>query len=329
MGQGRLTESKMSYWSCRFLFPELPDDGGIIPEPPTSPSKSRHNSNIAEQGWVSSHTLILSRNRLLWTFMWSITVVCIQGAFWCISDQTWSLYKSIIDFELNVEPLSALLSSPSSTILHSVSVVVVSCSSLLLPLLLPRLYPPLFTLYCLQEEQEEAQYWERILRLNKQPDQSLLSFLGVQEWVCTRNNPKHTHGLQMFEACVFLVIGVFHFRTHRKFSSISTTVLIRVFVLFPFVGSFGLTGCQFWGKESRSVAINFPHYALFLYSCLHAIISTSNPIRLSLWGRTAYIYRSSFCVVLFNWFSLHLLQIVSSSKDACFVSAVETLQQIR
>uniref|UniRef100_A0A673ATW6 Alsin Rho guanine nucleotide exchange factor ALS2 a n=1 Tax=Sphaeramia orbicularis TaxID=375764 RepID=A0A673ATW6_9TELE len=63
----------------------------------------------------------------------------------------------------------------------SSSVVVVSCSSLLLPLLLPRLYPPLFTLYCLQEEQDEAQYWERILRLNKQPDQSLLSFLGVQE----------------------------------------------------------------------------------------------------------------------------------------------------
>ncbi|XP_030284576.1 alsin-like isoform X4 [Sparus aurata] len=93
----------------RFLFPGLPDDGGIIPEPPAS--KGRHDSNTAEQG----------------------------------------------------------------------SVLVVCCSSLLLPLLLPRLYPPLFTLYCLQEEQEEAQYWDRILRLNKQPDQSLLSFLGVQE----------------------------------------------------------------------------------------------------------------------------------------------------
>ncbi|XP_047193094.1 alsin-like isoform X1 [Scophthalmus maximus] len=93
-----------------FLFPGLPDDGGIIPDPPASPSKSRHSSNTEGQG-----------------------------------------------------------------------VVVVSCSSLLLPLLLPPLYPPLFTLYCLQEEQEEAQYWERILRLNKQPDQSLLGFLGVQE----------------------------------------------------------------------------------------------------------------------------------------------------
>uniref|UniRef100_A0AAQ5ZFQ1 VPS9 domain-containing protein n=1 Tax=Amphiprion ocellaris TaxID=80972 RepID=A0AAQ5ZFQ1_AMPOC len=98
------------YSIVRFLFPELPEDGGMIPEPPSSPTRRRHSSNKAEQG-----------------------------------------------------------------------VVVVSCSSLLLPLLLPRLYPPLFTLYCLQEEPEEAQYWERILRLNKQPDQSLLSFLGVQE----------------------------------------------------------------------------------------------------------------------------------------------------
>ncbi|XP_074515820.1 alsin-like isoform X1 [Sebastes fasciatus] len=96
------------YSIVRFLFPGLPEDGGVLPEPPASPS--RRNSNIAEQG-----------------------------------------------------------------------VMVVSCSSLLLPQLLPRLYPPLFTLYCLQEEQEEALYGERILRLNKQPDQSLLSFLGVQE----------------------------------------------------------------------------------------------------------------------------------------------------
>ncbi|XP_024919902.1 alsin-like isoform X5 [Cynoglossus semilaevis] len=102
----------------RFLFPGLPEDGGVLPDPPASLSKSRHNSNTEEQGFLSS----------------------------------------------------CLLSS---------SVVVVSCSSLLLPLLLPRLYPPLFTLYCLQEEQKE--YWECVLQLNRQPDQSLLSFLGVQK----------------------------------------------------------------------------------------------------------------------------------------------------
>ncbi|XP_077393603.1 alsin-like isoform X6 [Festucalex cinctus] len=60
-------------------------------------------------------------------------------------------------------------------------VSVVSCSTLLLPLLLPQLYQPLFVLYCLHDEQQEAQYWEHIIRLNKQPDQSLLSFLGVQQ----------------------------------------------------------------------------------------------------------------------------------------------------
>ncbi|KAM9343957.1 alsin-like [Pholidichthys leucotaenia] len=99
------------YSIVRFLFPGLPDDGGILPDTQEFLSKSRRNSSKAEES----------------------------------------------------------------------SVVVVSCSSLLLPLLLPRLYPPLFTLYCLQEEKDEAKYWDRILRLNKQPDQSLLSFLGVQQ----------------------------------------------------------------------------------------------------------------------------------------------------
>ncbi|XP_056284994.1 alsin-like isoform X1 [Pseudoliparis swirei] len=103
----------LTHFFCivRFLFPGLPDDGGVIPEPSASPSKSKQNANMAEQ----------------------------------------------------------------------VGVMVVSCSSLLLPQLLPRLYPPLFTLYCLQQEQAEAEYWQRILQQNKQPDQSLLNFLGVQE----------------------------------------------------------------------------------------------------------------------------------------------------
>ncbi|XP_061579794.1 alsin-like isoform X1 [Cololabis saira] len=81
----------------------------------------------------------------------------------------------------NVIPAPAASNSRRNSDRTEQCVVVVSCSSLLLPLLLPRLYPPLFTLYCLEEEQEEADYWDRILRLNKQPDQSLLSFLGVQE----------------------------------------------------------------------------------------------------------------------------------------------------
>ncbi|KAI4876025.1 hypothetical protein NFI96_002868 [Prochilodus magdalenae] len=58
---------------------------------------------------------------------------------------------------------------------------VVSSSALLLPVLLPRLFPSLFTLYALEKEKEEDVYWECVLRLNKQPDLALLAFLGVQQ----------------------------------------------------------------------------------------------------------------------------------------------------
>ncbi|NWI12528.1 ALS2 protein, partial [Crypturellus soui] len=57
---------------------------------------------------------------------------------------------------------------------------VVTSFGLLLPVLLPRLYPPLFMLYALDNEREEDVYWECVLRLNKQTDTALLSFLGVQ-----------------------------------------------------------------------------------------------------------------------------------------------------
>ncbi|XP_053838410.1 alsin isoform X5 [Vidua macroura] len=57
---------------------------------------------------------------------------------------------------------------------------VVTSFGLLLPVLLPRLYPPLFMLYALDNEREEDIYWECVLRLNKQTDMALLSFLGVQ-----------------------------------------------------------------------------------------------------------------------------------------------------
>uniref|UniRef100_A0A8C9Z812 Alsin Rho guanine nucleotide exchange factor ALS2 n=1 Tax=Sander lucioperca TaxID=283035 RepID=A0A8C9Z812_SANLU len=64
---------------------------------------------------------------------------------------------------------------------------VVSSSALLLPVLLPRLYPPLFTLYALEKEREDDVYWECVLRLNKQPDLALLAFLGVQQYVHAPN----------------------------------------------------------------------------------------------------------------------------------------------
>ncbi|KAJ8410132.1 hypothetical protein AAFF_G00211730 [Aldrovandia affinis] len=102
----------------RFLFPDLPEDGGLIPESISdSPDKKPRSS--------SSDTPTLPE-------------------------------------------------SPQP-------VCVVSSSALLLPVLLPRLYPPLFTLYALEKEREEDVYWDCVLRLNKQPDLALLAFLGVQQ----------------------------------------------------------------------------------------------------------------------------------------------------
>ncbi|CAB1327975.1 unnamed protein product [Coregonus sp. 'balchen'] len=97
----------------RFLFPDLPEEGGAIPEP-SSDSQDKKDSN-------------------------------------CTDNQ---------------------LESPKPG-------RVVSSSALLLPVLLPRLYPPLFTLYALEKEREDDVYWECVLRLNKQPDMALLAFLGV------------------------------------------------------------------------------------------------------------------------------------------------------
>jgi len=55
----------------------------------------------------------------------------------------------------------------------------VNSMSLLHPLLLPRLYPPLFTLYALSTEKTDAVYTERLHYLNKRGDIALMSFLGV------------------------------------------------------------------------------------------------------------------------------------------------------
>ncbi|KAM4626097.1 alsin [Discoglossus pictus] len=68
---------------------------------------------------------------------------------------------------------------------------IVTSSGLLLPVLLPRLYPPLFMLYALEHEKDEDTYWDCVLRLNKQTDTALLGFLGVQNkfWPTNVNFP--------------------------------------------------------------------------------------------------------------------------------------------
>ncbi|XP_041374852.1 alsin-like isoform X2 [Gigantopelta aegis] len=54
-------------------------------------------------------------------------------------------------------------------------------AGLLYPLLLPKVYPPLFDLYALYNDKEDERYWERIMKLNRQGDVALMAYLGVEQ----------------------------------------------------------------------------------------------------------------------------------------------------
>ncbi|CAH2104972.1 unnamed protein product [Euphydryas editha] len=58
---------------------------------------------------------------------------------------------------------------------------VVSAASLLQPTLLPRVHPALFVLYALHNKREDDLYWRRLLKWNKQPDITLMAFLGIDQ----------------------------------------------------------------------------------------------------------------------------------------------------
>ncbi|XP_049870567.1 alsin [Pectinophora gossypiella] len=62
---------------------------------------------------------------------------------------------------------------------------VVSAASLLQPTLLPRVHPALFVLYALHNKREDDLYWRRLLKWNRQPDVTLMAFLGIDQkfWV--------------------------------------------------------------------------------------------------------------------------------------------------
>ena len=73
--------------------------------------------------------------------------------------------------------------------------LLVSASTLLLPLLLPRVYPPLFTLYALYNEKEDNLYWDRLQKWNRQSDLALMNFLGVDpKFYDEEKNGSHLSG---------------------------------------------------------------------------------------------------------------------------------------
>jgi len=70
--------------------------------------------------------------------------------------------------------------------------ITVTPTSLLHPLILPPLHPTIFMLYALREAKSDSIYWERILRWNKHPDETLLIFLDVDQRLY-QNTSHHLH----------------------------------------------------------------------------------------------------------------------------------------
>ena len=58
---------------------------------------------------------------------------------------------------------------------------IVTAAGLLYPILLPKIYPPLFDLYALYNDRDEDRYWERVSKLNRQGDMALMAFLGIEQ----------------------------------------------------------------------------------------------------------------------------------------------------
>ncbi|KAK7113743.1 alsin-like isoform X2 [Littorina saxatilis] len=58
---------------------------------------------------------------------------------------------------------------------------IVTAAGLLYPILLPKIYPPLFDLYALYTDRDDDRYWERSSKLNRQGDMALMAFLGIDQ----------------------------------------------------------------------------------------------------------------------------------------------------
>lgn len=68
---------------------------------------------------------------------------------------------------------------------------VVSAAAILHPVLLPRVHSALFVLYALHNKKEDDAYWKRLLKWNKQPDITLMAFLGIDPKFWKSANSNH------------------------------------------------------------------------------------------------------------------------------------------
>ncbi|KAM4689821.1 ALS2 C-terminal-like protein isoform 2-T4 [Discoglossus pictus] len=87
----------------------------------------------------------------------------------------WDFYRDLLRMaaEKNGQNVSAIEDDEDKQDLNSYTVI--------LPLILPRLHPDLFMLYMLYHQQEDALYWQGIVRLGLLTDTKLLEFLDVQK----------------------------------------------------------------------------------------------------------------------------------------------------
>ncbi|XP_015515651.1 alsin isoform X2 [Neodiprion lecontei] len=74
---------------------------------------------------------------------------------------------------------------------------VVSAAAILHPILLPRVHSALFVLYALHNKKEDDAYWKRLMKWNKQPDITLMAFLGIDPkfWKSATTNHIGEHPL--------------------------------------------------------------------------------------------------------------------------------------
>lgn len=72
---------------------------------------------------------------------------------------------------------------------RSNEVDVITPAGLLFSFLLPKVYPPLFSLYALFDAKDDERYWKRVRLWNKQSNLALMAYLGVDRWVDDESTP--------------------------------------------------------------------------------------------------------------------------------------------
>ena len=97
-----------------------------------------------------------------------------------LTNKLYNFRHSLLFPELPNEEYVHLATETVSGVANHCTEESVPSSALLHPLLFPRLYPPLFTLYALQNERADSAYWERILQLNKRSDWALMTYVGMK-----------------------------------------------------------------------------------------------------------------------------------------------------